>query len=144
MTTQTKSNLSEYEYNIYNIQSRNFLESTGTDIEIEYHSHDYHFEGDKDKRDIYNVILKRGNREYAFKFGQSLADSGSGKKPSAYSILTCLVPHDPGTFDEFCWNYGYNDDSIKALNIYNKVVDEFKSLCTLYSDAELSMLGEIL
>lgn len=140
MTTQTKSELSEYD--IYNVQSRNFLESTGTDIKIEYFDYNYHFEGDKDKRDIYSVVLKRGNREYAFKFGQSLANTHK-KEPSEYDILTCLTTYDPGTFEEFCWDYGYSDDSIKALNIYNKVVDEFKSLCNLYSDAELSMLGEI-
>ena len=209
MTTQTKNELSEYD--IYNIQTRNFLESTSTDIQIEYHDYNYHFESDKDKRDIYNVVLKRGNREYAFKFGQSLAESGyflkqtyddkaperqvlegdkyyfvtderkigagqgikaagfdkwvcrtragredwlpSGrgkgwecykKWPSVYSILACLTPHDPGAFDEFCWNYGYSDDSIKALKVYTSVVDEFKSLCRLYSDDELSKLGEIL
>lgn len=216
MTTQTKNDFSDYYY-----QAKNFLDKTGTTIEIEYHSYDYHFDGDKDKRDIYNVFLKRGNREYAFKFGQSLADSGyflkrrydekdierqvleegekyffvtderkigeaqgikdscfnkgvkvagfnkwvcttrAGrdhwlycglskgwecykKQPSEYSILACLVPHDPGTFDEFCWNCGYDDDSIKALNIYNKVVGEFKRLCTLYSDDDLSKLAEIL
>lgn len=205
MTTQTKGNLFEFD-----IQASDFLEVTKTDIQIEYHDYDYHFEGDKDKRDIYNVILKRGNRQYAFKFGQSLADSGyflkrkhddkdnerqvvegdryffitderhgkwdgikvvncnkwicrtkAGrdhwlycgfgrswecykKVPSEYSILACLVPHNPGTFEEFCWHYGYSDDSIAALKVYNRVVDEFKSLCTLYTDAELSMLGEIL
>jgi hypothetical protein len=215
MTAQTKSELSEYD-----IQARNFLEGTKTDIQIEYHDYNYHFEGDKDKRDIYSVVLKRGNREYAFKFGQSLAESGyflkrkhddkdperqvlegnkyffvtddrkigeahgikaacfskgvkvagfdkwvcrtrAGrdhwlycgfgkgwdsykKQPSEYRILARLVPHDPGTFEEFCWNYGYSEDSIKALKVYNTVSDEFKSLCTLYTDAELSMLGEIL
>jgi len=138
MTKQTKSNLSEFD-----IQAMNFLAVTGTIIEIKYFDYNYHFEGDKDKRDIYNVALKRGNREYAFKFGQSLANTHK-KEPSDYDILTCLTTYDPGTFDEFCWNYGYNDDSIKALKVYNNVADEFKSLCTLYTDAELSMLGEIL
>jgi hypothetical protein len=195
--------------NIQTHAARNFLKVTKSSLTIEYYDYNYHFEGDKDKRDVYNVVLKRGNRKYAFKFGQSIACSGyfltvfstgraaqvfdgddrfifTDKKPkakkfrtvvkkidnaekwisttdscrdyfyelgsrwdcfrklpSAYSVLACMVTNDPGTFEEFCLDYGYSDDSIKALKIYNGVVDEFKSLRTLYSDDELCMLGEI-
>lgn len=51
------------------------LDKLNTTISIEYLKNDYHFVGDKDKRDIYHVTLKRGNRSYSFNFGNSLIDS---------------------------------------------------------------------
>lgn len=42
----------------------------------EFLENNYHFPGDKDKRDIYDITLKRGTRKYTFKFGQSISSSG--------------------------------------------------------------------
>lgn len=60
----------------YEKQAMDFLEKTNSEISIDYIKYDYHFEGETDKRDIYEICLKRGNREYKFTFGQSLANSG--------------------------------------------------------------------
>ena len=46
------------------------------EFKAEFLENNYHFQGDKDKRDIYNITLKRGNRKYTFKFGQSISKSG--------------------------------------------------------------------
>ncbi len=46
------------------------------EFKAEFLENNYHFQGDKDKRDIYNITLKRVNRKYIFKFGQSLNKSG--------------------------------------------------------------------
>lgn len=67
----------------------------------------------------------------------------NGKVPSAYDVLACLQKYDVGTFKNFCDEFGYNTDSIKAENTYKAVVNEYQSLCTLYSDAELEKLQEI-
>ncbi len=42
----------------------------------EFVKHDFHFAGDKEKRDIYKLTLERGDRKHTFMFGQSLANSG--------------------------------------------------------------------
>lgn len=65
------------------------------------------------------------------------------KEPSAYDVLCCLTKSDPETFDDFCSNYGYDSDSIKALKIYEKVCEEWKNIRMLYSDKEIEKLGEI-
>ena len=64
--------------NEYEKQAKDFLEKTNTDFSVEYLKHDKYFPDDKDKRDIYEVTLKRGEREYTFTFGQSLEESGFG------------------------------------------------------------------
>ncbi len=59
----------------YEQQAQDFLTSTGASIEITYLKNDFHFVGDKDKRDIYTVTIKRGNRKFTFNFGQSIDKS---------------------------------------------------------------------
>lgn len=127
--------------NKYDKQARGFLAKTESEMYINYIKYDYYFDGDKDKRDIYQIELKRGNREYAFTFGQSLAKRG--EKPTEYDVLSCLEVHEVGSFEDFCVDFGYDTDSIKAFKTYKKVADEFKNLSLLYSHSELEMLSEI-
>jgi len=68
MTTETKSE--------YDKQVEKFLKETKTEFKTEFVKWDYHFQDDKEKRDIYKITLKRGGREYSFMFGQSLNASG--------------------------------------------------------------------
>ena len=58
----------------YDKQATDFLKSTNTEFKAEFLKHDIHFEDDE-KRDIYKITLKRGDREFVFNFGQSLACS---------------------------------------------------------------------
>lgn len=44
-------------------------------FKTEFLKNDFHFEGDKDKRDIYKITLKREGRKYTFNFGQSVYES---------------------------------------------------------------------
>ena len=60
----------------YNQQATDFLNQTNTTFNAEFKRHDIYFTGDTDKRDIYEITLKRGDREYKFEFGASLNDSG--------------------------------------------------------------------
>lgn len=59
----------------YNQQALDFLQSTGAKIEVKFSHSGKHFEDDTDERDIYSVVLSRGNRKYKFNFGNSLNDS---------------------------------------------------------------------
>ena len=60
----------------YDKQAESFLKATNTAIAIKFDSYKVYFPKDKEKRDVYNVTLKRGNREYTFTFGNSLNNSG--------------------------------------------------------------------
>jgi len=161
------------EINEYEKQANDFLIKTGATMTIEFFAHMPHFDGDKEKRDVYNVTIRRGNNDYTFKFGQSIFNSGSvadiaahtdskqyrqllsegykpkyGKAipndrtilhkkrivPSAYDILSCLTKNGPGTFEDFCSEFGYDTDSKKAEKIYFAVQKEFAGIKKLFGD----------
>ena len=175
----------------YEQQAQTFLKSTGATIEVKFKKHGLHFEDDKDERDIYKVTIKKGNRGYAFDFGQSINNSGEYKSmitqhhtedkykkygvfkgqnltteefkyynryyklgyggfeknkkfkvPTAYDILSCLNVFD-GNFKDFCSDFGYDEDSIKANNIFKNVEKESNNLKMLFNDTELEQLAEI-
>ena len=60
----------------YNEAVNLLAEKFNLEFKAEFLENGLHFQGDKDKRDIYNITLKRGARKYTFKFGQSIAKSG--------------------------------------------------------------------
>lgn len=63
--------------------------------------------------------------------------------PSAYDVLACLTKYDPGTFENFCSEFGYDTDSRKAEKTYKAVVDEWKNIQALFTDSEIEQLQEI-
>ncbi len=128
----------------YKKQALDFLEKTGTTLKIEFKRNGKHFDDDKDNRDIYSVTLSRGPRKFTFDFGQSINNSGKNRvKPTAYDILTCLTKYDPGTFENFCSEFGYDTDSRKAEKTYKAVVNEYQNIAMLFTDEELEELQEI-
>ena len=170
----------------YQKQATDFLEKTNTTIEIVFSRNGYHFENDKETRDIYTITLKRGARSYTFDFGQSIANSANycmmgkqrveipdsitkenaaitwlvkhgyqyligaksdsihlRKAPTAYDVLACLQKYDVGTFENFCSEFGYDEDSRTAEKVYKAVCEEYLNVCKLWSDSEIEELAEI-
>lgn len=70
-------------------------------------------------------------------------DAIDKKAPTAYDVLACLTKYDPGTFENFCSEFGYDTDSRKAEKTHIAVLDEWKNICMLYSDSEIEQLQEI-
>jgi hypothetical protein len=122
-------------FNDYEVQAVKFLKDTKTKMTITFLKNGLHFPDDDKPRDIYRVKLKNANGQYSFNFGQCLAYSGKlRKKPTAYEILACVTKYEPGTFEDFCGGYGYNNDSIKDNKVYKAVVKEYKNIYKLFSD----------
>jgi hypothetical protein len=67
----------------------------------------------------------------------------NGIPPNEYDVLACLTKYDPGTFECFCDEFGYDTDSKKAEKTYNAVKDEYLNLCTLFSPSEMEEMQEI-
>ena len=63
--------------------------------------------------------------------------------PTSYDVLSCLQKYDVGTFEDFCSEFGYDTDSVKALKTYKAVQDEFKNVQALFNDYEIELLQEI-
>lgn len=127
--------------NDYQAKANNFLAQTNTKFNAKYLKHDYHFFGDDEKRDIYQIELKRGRKSYSFEFGQSIVNRDV--EPSPYDVLACLTKHDPYSFNDFCDEYGYNNDSPRHKKIYDAVKKEYVNLKRLFDYSELKQLQEI-
>lgn len=127
---------------IYTKQAEEFLKNTGTTIAIKFKEHGKHFPNDKDSRDIYTVTLAKDGRSYTFNFGQSIVKSGV-EKPTAYDILSCLSADCPDDFNDFCNEYGCDNDSRQAEATFKAVRTESENLERLYNNDELILLGEI-
>jgi hypothetical protein len=133
--------------------------------------HGPYWPDDKESRNVWELILTRpavdrkDRKIVSFRFGQSIADSfrdqwegirnfGQAKRradmvptrrntPSAYDLLACLTKYDPGSFSDFCDEYGYSNDSIKARDTWRAVGEEFSKVKRFFSAEELEVIGEI-
>ena len=84
----------------------------------------------KDTRDVYLVTLTNAQgKKYQTQYGQSIANSRKGPerkiKPTLADVLYSIERNDPETFDDFCSNFGYDNDSIKAHKIYMEVQKQY-------------------
>ena len=64
-------------------------------------------------------------------------------KLTCYDVLACLTYYDPGSFQNFCDEYGYSNDSIRALKTYLAVQDEWENLRRIFTSEQLEELAEI-
>lgn len=68
-------------------------------------------------------------------------------KPSAYDILACLSSYYPETFEDFCSEFGYDEQSLsnypKVMEIFTACKAEERGLRQLFNDDELEQLSEI-
>jgi hypothetical protein len=125
----------------YQQQAIDFLNATSTSFTANYKEHNYYFDGDKDTRDIYIIVLKNKLHRYRFTFGQSISNTGTA--PTAYDVLASLTKYEVGSFEDFCGDYGYDTDSRSAYKTYKAVLKEWKNIERLFSSEQIELLQEI-
>lgn len=67
--------------------------------------------------------------------------------PSQCSILYCLVGEYHSAqenFLDFCDNFGYNNDSIKTLDLYNTMCQNARDLGKIFTGQQIEHLNELL
>jgi len=68
-------------------------------------------------------------------------------KPTPASVLYCLIGDMEATnetFGDWCDNYGYDNDSMKAHAIYNACIENAKKLQTIFKTSHIDKLRELL
>lgn len=102
------------------------------------------------KMTVEEYAKKRFKREYCYLTGSDKARARNELKekkvsaiPTAYDVLTCLQRYDPGTFEEFCSEFGYDEDSKTADKIYIAVIREYKQLERIFTPEQMKELQEI-
>lgn len=131
--------------NEYEQQANDFLKSVNASIKIEWVEYALYFNDDDEPRNVYKVRIRRkpySNLQHTAQFTFTFKANLMGDTPTAYDILACLTKGDPGTFEDFCWGYGYDTDSRKAERIYKAVCKEWRNVERVFGDC-LDGLREI-
>ncbi len=74
---------------------------------------------------------------------RELAAKKKAAVPSVYDVLACLTKCDPGTFEDFCSEYGYDEDSRTAERVYFAVQKEYAQLARLFTSEQMEELADI-
>lgn len=131
--------------NKYDQMAYSFLRRHNITWSTRFVEHGLHFGSDAENRDIFNVRFSRGKKRLVLRFGQSIANSdGRGSiPPTPYDVLASITKYPPGDFENFCADYGYDNDSISALNTYKLVSREWDKVSAFFTSSELEELAEI-
>lgn len=112
-----------------------FAKNNNIKVKINKISFGKHFLDDKENRYIFNITLFRNKKRYTFNYGhygQSLMNRD--KKPGMYDILSCLEKYEFSSFEDFCSELGYDEDSRRAYSIYLDVCRESEAVNRLFGD----------
>lgn len=125
----------------YTKQAEEFAKKVGLKMKVLGFVWEHPAWDDNYKHAKFKVRFSRNGKQWTLDFYQSRV---AGKKqPSIYDVLACVQKCDPGNFEQFCWEFGFNSDSRKAERLYEAVVDEYENVVRLFSDV-MNELCEIL
>jgi putative transposon-encoded protein len=133
----------------YEKQAKLFIEATKIEIVKTYIGTKPHFITETTARDVYNIIIKRGNKHMSFEYGDSIHNTeenrnrGTRKTPSNYDILCSLERSEPeDNIDDFAGNFGIEKPS-EAVRIYNAVKKSWHEVSDMFTAEEIEALAEI-
>lgn len=123
----------------YETKALQFAERWGVELSVKHYKYDKYFAEDTQKRHIFKFSIKTANGEYSATFGQSLADGE--KAPTMYDILSTITKSDPGTYKDFCADFGYagGEDTIK---IWKSVRKEWRGVLKLFGPEDSKCFEE--
>lgn len=105
----------------------------------------------KETADYFRVTLnnRKNGVGYCFDYfkGVGLRRKNKPVKPSVYEVLDslCTDAESGGcSFNEFCDNYGYSNDSIEAFDIYRDCMEAHEKLNKIFSTEHLSVISEFI
>jgi hypothetical protein len=127
----------------YTEQAETFLKRHHLTFSAAYVGFDEYFPDDKEPRSIYTLTLTSTTdrrRSYSTRFGASINMTNEGTEPEAYDLLTCITKSDPGTFGDFCDEYGYSNDSISASKTYRAVRRDWMKVRRFFTDQQITEL----
>ena len=147
----------------YDLQGEVFCKATGLEIVKHYVGHRAYFNDDEERRAVWSITFTRkGRKSYSFTYGDSIANSYKkfrrrrGRRnrwpelrqpihpvPTDYDILACVEKCGLRSFSEFCDEYGYDSDSIKARDTWQAVQEQASAIEAMFSLEELLQLQEI-
>jgi len=107
-----------------------------------------YFPSDKEIRDVYEIIITRGNKHFTFPYGDSIVNTEKNrnsqvrKYPSNYDILACLEKYEYDDIDDFASSLGIEKPS-EAIRLFEVCNKQVRDVANMFSFAELSELRDI-
>jgi len=132
-------------FNEYDAQAEDFLKDTNSKMTIRFLDRktnpSWH---DSYERNHYSVTLTTERGKMKIQFCDSYDNTINHKRPRPYDVLACLSKYDPGSFEDFCDEFGYEYGRIKeAIDTYKAVKKEYKQLSKIYTEEQMEKLREI-
>lgn len=75
--------------------------------------------------------------------GKNREEAIAKYSPTAYDVLAGMSTCYGDTFEDFCYNFGYDEDSRKAYETYKAVQEQERNIYKLFTHEELAKLSEI-
>jgi len=116
----------------YQQNAEKFAQKHGIKFRILAIGYDKFFAEDKEGRYIFTCKLTRNKKSYTFKFGQSI--NNGQEDPTLYDILSCVQKYEVGSFEDFCGEFGYSEDSRNVERTYKAVCKEYEAVNRLFGD----------
>lgn len=132
-----------------NITKENILLNIKIDVHESFKTQDDLKDKWKKIANKWQVRLIYFNKEYVtdYYMGSGLVDRmGRPKKPRIKDVLYSMIMDDVSNidFDEFCNEFGYDNDSIKALETYKACQKQTKAYYNMFDAEERKILQELL
>lgn len=117
-------------------QAKDFLAKNNAKMTIKFLDCTKKFWGENGRyyHNQYKVIITRNGKRMTITFTDSIYNTQNGEEPTEYDILACLQKYDVGSFEDFCYEFGYDIDSRKAEKTYKAVVKEYNNVERVFGD----------
>jgi hypothetical protein len=81
----------------------------------------------------------------SYRHGETLLryDRKGKRTVSAYDVLACITKSEPGTFEEFCSEFGYSSDSMRAHDTWKAVRAEWRKVQGFFYPDEITAIQEV-
>ena len=87
--------------------AKDFMKKHNAKISISFIGCKRYFSNDNEARNVYKVRIDRNHKTMTFTFGDSLQNTWNHERPNVYDILACIEKYNPGSFEDFCNEFGY-------------------------------------
>ena len=91
----------------YDAQAMEFLRKNHVNMTIRFLRREVNKNWGGYPRNRYSVTIITPRGKMKVPFWDSYTNTQKNKRPSEYDILACLEKYDPGSYEDFCSEYGY-------------------------------------
>jgi hypothetical protein len=127
---------------------KNGLISTRIKVSFLFQGLRLYFDDDKEERNCYVVTVSYKGKKAQFTYGDSIADTHLGLKPKKRDILEIITSDFFYTreyythYEDFAKEFGYDEDSIKGLQTYEKCLKQGEKLHKVFTEDDIRKLSE--